>query len=580
MAITRLQIERAYQLGKQVHAGGIDRQAAIADLHSNHGMDDASAQMYIEALVRMLDGETYKRSINMEATRYYLERIYNDLGSGALEKALISAEGHVDYYDSLGGARKVENRAIVEEFKKLLETPMFTAGSFNTYIKNLETNFFVQAEKGRYIEFWSGKSRSGSMFVIGYDHIARAFQKILDTFVTDTSYATYHEKRWRDLHSQFEGNPVFQSLLLTQTANTFNLLSKLIHWANDMPAASYADSRMPLEAEKLEKTLVALEALHSEGHSGKTGNVTAAAAPPAGHGINLVVYGAPGSGKSHYIDEMTQGKTVFRTVFHPEYQNSDFIGGLRPVKDGDSISYSFIPGPFTNALLHADQNPGTDVYLIIEELNRANAAAVFGEAFQLLDRNDGASQYAVTPDETWKAYLEGKYTTPDAVRIPANLHILATMNSSDQGVFQLDTAFKRRWQFHYCRIDFDAHAAQPAFTDAIIPYQGNSYSWTEFAKALNETLKSRGVEEDRLIGPFFLSNAERKDTATCEKAVTGKLLIYIWDDVLRHSRDGFFRKDIKTFSDLVKAYENGEAVFHTSVEDRLPAIQAKATEAA
>jgi len=150
MAITRLQIERAYQLGKQVHAGGIDRQAAIADLHSNHGMDDASAQMYIEALVRMLDGETYKRSINMEATRYYLERIYNDLGSGALEKALISAEGHVDYYDSLGGARKVENRAIVEEFKKLLETPMFTAGSFNTYIKNLETNFFVQAERQVY----------------------------------------------------------------------------------------------------------------------------------------------------------------------------------------------------------------------------------------------------------------------------------------------------------------------------------------------------------------------------------------------------------------------------------------------
>jgi hypothetical protein len=302
----------------------------------------------------------------------------------------------------------------------------------------------------------------------------------------------------------------------------------------------------------------------------KTGSTEAYSGEP---GINLIVYGAPGAGKSHYIESIVNEENTIRTVFHPEYQHSDFVGGLRPSANVDNdVTYSFVPGPFITALLNAHENSEQHFTLIIEEINRANAAAVFGDVFQLLDRKfDGRSEYQITPDEALKTYLFKRgYPEPDRLSIPANLSLLATMNSSDQGVFLLDTAFKRRWQFHYCAVDYSQHSEKTEFNSAVVPYAGNCLSWTNFAVTLNDALKNLGIEEDRLIGPYFLSDKERKDENVCKKSIAGKLLIYLWDDVLRHGlREKIFSPNYRTFSDLVAAYTDGKKIFSLKIEDAL-----------
>ncbi|MDY6525095.1 AAA family ATPase, partial [Acinetobacter faecalis] len=180
-------------------------------------------------------------------------------------------------------------------------------------------------------------------------------------------------------------------------------------------------------------------------------------------GYNKIIYGAPGAGKSASVSEIV-GENYIRTVFHPETQYSDFIGCLKPHKDSSSgnITYSFRKGPFIQILEKALLNPDTNYFLVIEELNRANTAAVFGEIFQLLDRDDeGKSEYPILiQDEDLYDALEEtlgsehEFIVKRHLMIPSNLSIIATMNSSDQAVFPLDTAFKRRWIFEYLPIDF------------------------------------------------------------------------------------------------------------------------------
>lgn len=169
-------------------------------------------------------------------------------------------------------------------------------------------------------------------------------------------------------------------------------------------------------------------------------------------GQNLIIYGAPGTGKSHKIDELVKGQSTFRTVFHPDTQNSDFFGCLKPQMDGDKISYVFAPGPFALALRASYLTPTEQHFLIIEEMNRAPAAAVFGELFQLLDRkDDGSGTYEVDfPTPESKAWFQSEVgATIEKICIPSNLSLLATMNSADQGVYPLDTAFRRRWEQEY-----------------------------------------------------------------------------------------------------------------------------------
>jgi hypothetical protein len=272
---------------------------------------------------------------------------------------------------------------------------------------------------------------------------------------------------------------------------------------------------------------------------------------------NLIVYGAPGTGKSYYLNNLLKDNKTIRTVFHSETQNSDFVGSLKPVTklvDGiTKVTYEFVAGPFIKALLAAFKNPAIEINLIIEEINRANAAAVFGEIFQLLDRDStGRSVYEIQADQLLWEYLKDNHDQNfnGLLYIPENLTINATMNSSDQGVYPLDSAFKRRWSFKYMPIDFQDSPK------GAVDLDGRRITWNNLAKSINETLSTQysHLEEDRFIGPWFLSKDEVHSQFS--KAIESKLFTYLWNDVLRHQqRDKIFNsQEISTFSDLIKVF--------------------------
>lgn len=277
-------------------------------------------------------------------------------------------------------------------------------------------------------------------------------------------------------------------------------------------------------------------------------------------GENILFYGAPGTGKSHDVWEMVGSSPWFATVFHPDMQNSDFSGTLKPGVDKDGkVTYAFRPGPFAEAVARAWKNPAEKVYLVIEELNRAVAAAVFGELFQLLDREpDGSGQYKVgfpSPEYAdWFAAETG--LALNKLSLPSNLWILATMNSADQGVYPLDTAFRRRWRQQYLPIDYNK--APDSEVKFVKPAGVASTKWKTFAKALNDFLVSKlEVGEDRLVGPRFLSEHDLDDGK-----IPGKLLIYLWDDLLRHhGRIDLFDESIRTYGVLDERANSGKQIF-------------------
>lgn len=285
---------------------------------------------------------------------------------------------------------------------------------------------------------------------------------------------------------------------------------------------------------------------------------------------NLIVYGAPGTGKSYYINNLLKKAKTIRTAFHGETQNSDFVGSLKPATNMDGkVTYEFVPGPLIKAFVEAVKNPSQQVHLIIEEINRANAAAVFGEIFLLLDRGlTGKSEYSVQADELLTKYLQ-KNLNPDfdgLIYIPPNLLITATMNSSDQGVYPLDSAFKRRWSFKYMPIDFQSSPKGEVALD------GRRLTWDVLAKSINEILSSKygHLEEDRLIGPWFLTNEEVQDSRFFD-SIKSKLFTYLWNDVLRHQqKDKIFNdQEVRTFSDLIKVFNRQIAGEHGDIFSEL-----------
>nr|WP_286088332.1 AAA family ATPase [Enterobacter kobei] len=295
--------------------------------------------------------------------------------------------------------------------------------------------------------------------------------------------------------------------------------------------------------------------------------------------LNTIYVGAPGTGKSWAIEQETARATKIRTVFHADTQYSDFVGSLRPKMEANgaprTVGYTFRPGPFTNAYIEARKNPLQQVYLIIEEINRAPAASVFGDLFQLLDHD---SNYEINIDPDMLDYIND-HIVPERIEklaIPKNLTILATMNSSDQGVNTLDTAFKRRWAMKYMPIDYAS--ATPGVLSIPIPGASCLIEWRDFARIINQKLMEIGVPEDRLLGHRFLSVNEIKDNESACDALRYKLFVYLWDDVLRHGRrQNIFASEVEgeplvTFGQLVSAYTNGYPIFKSEVEESLRAV--------
>lgn len=286
--------------------------------------------------------------------------------------------------------------------------------------------------------------------------------------------------------------------------------------------------------------------------------------------LQQIFYGAPGTGKSHTIKEETRESDVIRTTFHPDTDYSTFVGAYKPttallpicdelgqpMKIGattlhkEQIVYEFVAQSFLQAYVNAwkKYDKGNKQYLIIEEINRGNCAQIFGDLFQLLDRNDyGFSDYPIKADADMKRQLqkafaglaieqsdkinaiyEGKdivsqVLNGDILLLPNNLYIWATMNTSDQSLFPIDSAFKRRWDWTYMPIS-------NAEKHWVIGVDGNNYDWWQFLEKINEKIGSTTNSEDKKLGYFF---CKAQNGIISAKAFVGKVIFYLWNDVFK-----------------------------------------------
>ncbi|MDE6233701.1 MAG: AAA family ATPase [Lachnospiraceae bacterium] len=304
---------------------------------------------------------------------------------------------------------------------------------------------------------------------------------------------------------------------------------------------------------------------------------------------NRIVFGAPGTGKSYGLKddcenlmEDTTG-TYERVTFHPDYTYSQFVGTYKPVmdEDGNSIRYDFVPGPFMRVYVEALKSGRADTpqphLLLIEEINRAKVAAVFGDVFQLLDRDDdGVSEYEIQASEDIRRYL-AKELGENAdnykkIRIPNNMFIWATMNSADQGVFPMDTAFKRRWNFEYLGINENEEKIK-SIGKIMLPGCDEPIEWNTLRKAINDKMSSSDfkINEDKLMGPFFLSkkviasneNGMIIDTDRFIDAFKSKVIMYLYEDAVKQGKHRFFEGcDSSKYSSVCEAFdEKGTAIF-------------------
>lgn len=306
---------------------------------------------------------------------------------------------------------------------------------------------------------------------------------------------------------------------------------------------------------------------------------------------NRIVFGAPGTGKSFGLKEDSNklmkdtAGTCERVTFHPDYSYSQFVGTYKPVMDADgrSIRYDFVPGPFMRVLVAALKSGRTEApqphLLLIEEINRAKVAAVFGDVFQLLDRDDsGMSEYEIQASEDIRRFLAlpsqlgGSPDNYKKIKIPNNMFIWATMNSADQGVFPMDTAFKRRWNFEYIGID-EKEEKIASIGNIKLAGSEDVINWNTLRKAINAKLSSDDfrINEDKLMGPFFLSKKIIKsgedgmieDTEKFIKAFKSKVIMYLYEDAVKQRKHNFFDGcDSSKYSSVCDAFDKkGMGIF-------------------
>ena len=264
-----------------------------------------------------------------------------------------------------------------------------------------------------------------------------------------------------------------------------------------------------------------------------------------------IFYGAPGTGKSHKIETILQNipdEQKERITFHPEYDYSCFVGGYKPSSDTTgNIQYKFIPQVFTNIYINAWKNPSIDYYLAIEEINRGNCAEIFGDLFQLLDRN---SNYSISPSKELREHLELELNSSDEkkgilngkMKLPSNLHILASMNTSDQSLFPMDSAFKRRWSWEYVPINYEPKNEDDSRNESYDYFvkinDKQSFKWIDFIKNVNSLIKSnRNLGSDKCIGNYFIK--PESNEISFEEFIN-KAIFYLWIDVFKDEEESIF----------------------------------------
>lgn len=300
-------------------------------------------------------------------------------------------------------------------------------------------------------------------------------------------------------------------------------------------------------------------------------------------GMNTLLYGVPGSGKSWTIEKeyCDDESRMERLVFHPDYTYSDFIGQILPNVSDGIVSYKFTEGPFTSLLKKAYTQPEKMFFLVIEEINRGNAPAIFGEVFQLLDRkDDGTSEYGITNVDIASIV----YNNPNKkVRIPSNMSIIGTMNTSDQNVFTLDTAFQRRWNMRMIENTFVGHDyARTTILDT-------SVTWQRFCEVINNEIVTKNIRmtssEDKRLGTYFvraadleyheeadnndLSEKEQIQARLLNYRFAEKVLKYLWDDAFKFSREDIFKNTIYKSLEEVVNHFNSRSSAKATGNDRL-----------
>ena len=274
---------------------------------------------------------------------------------------------------------------------------------------------------------------------------------------------------------------------------------------------------------------------------------------------NIIYYGPPGTGKSFLVNNLLRFKEarVERITFHPEFDYSSFVGSYKPTmvddinEQGSEIRYEFTPQVFTKIYVDAWNDLSNDYYLVVEEINRGNCSEIFGDIFQLLDRN---SNYPVTSSKELRDYLVKKLNPSvlvyaDKLILPPNLSIIATMNTSDQSLFPMDSAFKRRWDWEYIPIDYEISDMNPSSKYFVQLSVTEQFSWIEFIQKVNSVIKSNvNLGMDKYIGNYFV---KPKSDEIDVKLFINKVLFYLWNDVFKDEiEDESIFKDGTTYEDF------------------------------
>lgn len=540
---------------------------------------------------------------------------------------------------------------------------MMNLNSFLLNASNLSDFKAELCNRGGYLTF-SNSGRRGDVkyFQIGLDNILQTFNDILNHLDVFCKLTSYDETEWRNNGSNYFTDPVAKANSTVQTKPLFSTLSKIILWGNQPNYSDVdTDKNIVLNEESLRNTINKLEIVancYSPQIKSKNNSSS----------MQIIYYGAPGTGKSHSIDEIVNKDNSIRTTFHPDSDYASFVGCYKPVakmistnevysqeylyaklkefqKDetypcqkfgaiywksleemnaGDikdmlricefsdsmykevtkgiavgkelskklqntEITYDFVPQAFTKAYIAAWKDTSKPYYLVIEEINRGNCAQIFGDLFQLLDRKeDGFSSYEIAPDTDLQQYLAKEFVDVDienekikkgeSMRLPNNLYILATMNTSDQSLFPIDSAFKRRWDWKYIPIKNEGKNHKIVVDKA-------TYDWWKFMEIVNNRIEDVTDSEDKQIGYWFAKAIEKNDRMEISaEALVSKVIFYLWNDVFKdyaHSTSSLFQTEKRKYKFREFYNDNGdvrtellnEFLIGLGLEDETPKLE-------
>ena len=500
--------------------------------HATQGIDGFTLYLYQEYHAAKVPGHSTPKKDNSDYTKdaqlplYFGFMEIADSRSNALRR--ITPSG-IEMYEALLADDKGK---IYDLFVKSLETMTF--GRNNSACENSDSD--VEAPNILLISsiILSGIKRKEYYYVLQYMH-----ENNFDLSNALSSVAYYRKKNEE----------------IPQTAVTYTDAKIIPFWVSLGFLTEDADNRLHINDAVLSQYAFRIMQLRTKNTEPLRivpllGNDTAS---------QTIYYGCPGTGKSFEVKKIAEGEfkekiiwyepatkdnkecrkidyvpteeqkknlanNVFRTTFHPDYDYATFVGCYKPTKnDAGDLDYKFIPQVFTNAYISALRHPEDPTYLIIEEINRGNCAQIFGDLFQLLDRTNGESDYEIKPDTELAKYLASEGVPSESLKLPANLHLYATMNTSDQSLFPMDSAFKRRWAMEYKPIAYSGTKADK-FTVTI---GKKRYQWIQFLMMVNEQILATTESEDKQMGEFFI-----KDSVT-EKEFINKVMFYLWNDVCK-----------------------------------------------